>query len=57
MEEVIRELVRIADEFDDECDRALQFGYSIEFANGPYVQVDVNLLRRLRDVIEGDRNG
>lgn len=48
--EIIQSLIEIADEFDEECDRAWKVGYCIEFAMGPYVQVDVNLLRQLRSL-------
>jgi hypothetical protein len=48
---IIQSLILIADEFDEECDRALQFGIGLEYAHGAYVQVDVNLLRKLRSVV------
>lgn len=49
MEELIQKLTAIADDFDEESSRAESLGYSVEFSLGPYVEVNVNLLRQLRD--------
>lgn len=56
LESVLNQLVKIADEFDEECDHASKFGYSIEYALSPCVEVSVDLLRTLRELMESDRS-
>lgn len=54
LNDILKELVKLADDFDEECSRASRFRVNIEFSQGRWVQVDVDLLRQLREVVSDE---